>query len=332
MGLVVRLHQWQSHFDRCIGNDVRLLKNAMTHVDALDHLTLALPGLVRKLIRAEFRTLYFVHGMSAVYNFAVARHLFLKGNEAQSSVDGFVQLRALDDDEDSYAFPLFTTRLTIKQMRVVRHAWLVNHGVWTRRERRIRDDDLENTVAYIVTLYVTMGYTASFSRRSRRVPKTDVVRLSCKLLPRTTSVFSIRWFMKTYQQRGGKRTCRLFVSGYISPADIVRGIVDEPTAIFSRLALSCTGVDGDHRRTLAAKMTDFVTSHVQIFPVKLIREGTATYKWSIVKNKDPTDQRRFTVEQVRQKMTTANRKKYWQFRRRRCREVVVATSRRRGRW
>ncbi|KYN00599.1 hypothetical protein ALC62_08626 [Cyphomyrmex costatus] len=306
MGLVVRLHQWQSHFDHCIGNDVRFLKNALTRVDTLDNFTLAPPGIVRQMIRAEFRTLYFVHGTSPVFSFAVSRHLFARGNEAQSCQDGIVQLRSLEDDQDSFAFPLYTTRLTLKQMRVVRHAWLVNHGVWSRHEARMRDVRMNNTVAYTITLYATMAYTASFSGRSRTVLKTDIVRLSCRLFPKATSMFTVRWFIKTYQQRGGRRTC----SGYLSPANIVKGIVDDPSTTFSRLALSCTGIHGDDdRRTLAEKMTEFVTSNVQIFPVKLIRESTATYKWSLVKHHAPTDQRPFTVEQVRRKMTMVNRER-----------------------
>ncbi|KYM96836.1 hypothetical protein ALC62_12499 [Cyphomyrmex costatus] len=314
MGLVVRLHQWQSHFDRSIGNDVRFLKNALTHVETLDNFTLAPPGIVRQLIRAEFRTLYFVHGTSPVFSFAVSRHLFARGNEAGSCQNGIVQLRSLEDDQDSYAFPLYTTRLTVKQIQVVRHAWLVNHGVWSRREARIRDVQLENTVAYTITLYATMAYTASFSKRSRTVLETDIVRLGCRLFPKATSVFTVRWFLKTYQQRGGRRTCAPYVSGYLSPADIVKGIVDDPNTSFSRLAISCTGIDGDDRRTLADKMTEFVTSNVQIFPVKLIREGTKTYKWSLVKHHPPTGQPAFTVEQVRRKITMMEKKKYWQLR------------------
>ncbi|EZA50194.1 hypothetical protein X777_11333, partial [Ooceraea biroi] len=75
---------------------------------------------VRKVVRAEFRTLYFVHGHNVAYKFDLCRHMFIGGTELRSQLAGTIHLRPMTDNSEAYAFPMFASDVPTRYLLAIR--------------------------------------------------------------------------------------------------------------------------------------------------------------------------------------------------------------------
>jgi len=144
--LIHRMYDWDRHVRTNIGADLRLLQSV-----ARDRFPGPLPYtpklLVMTVMRAEFRAMYFVHGRSNAYNYAVCEYMFEKGSEAAAAEDGeIVRVQTLDqdDDDDDTFVPLYARDLAVPVVRAMRLLWSVANGV--PDERKIASNLRESRV------------------------------------------------------------------------------------------------------------------------------------------------------------------------------------------
>jgi len=128
--VLYRLCNWRRHLNTCIGEDLMFLRKLVVDRDLLDGMSWVAPTLTSQIIRAEFRVMYFIHGNSTQYNYNILRHMFTNGLELRAIDGPFVRLRFLIDDEDTFRYPLFTTRLPANELAIVKHIWSVMCDVW----------------------------------------------------------------------------------------------------------------------------------------------------------------------------------------------------------
>jgi len=112
------------------------LRKLIVDRDLLDAMSWVAPILTSQIIRAEFRVMYFIHGNSIQYNYSILRHMFTNGSELRVIDGPFVRLRVLIDLEDTFRYPLFTTRLPANELAIVKHIWSVMCDVWWQYRHR----------------------------------------------------------------------------------------------------------------------------------------------------------------------------------------------------
>lgn len=152
--LVYRLSYWSNHFDDSVGADLRFLKRII-HCDQRYRSKLWIPyRVVARTTRAEFCVMYFIHRRNISYNYMVMRMMFINGNEAASTFDGLVHLRALNDDTYDYEkIPLYASNIPIAIAKVIRHLRLVH------RHMPSEFNSPSHAVRYIVTCCAAWAYT-----------------------------------------------------------------------------------------------------------------------------------------------------------------------------
>jgi len=156
--VLYRLRNWRRYFDACIGEDLRWLRKLIVDRELLDTMSWVASPITSQIIRAEFRTMYFVHGNSSTYNYQIFRHMFTNGSELWAMDGPFVSLRQLNDEQDLFRYPLFTTKLPTNKLVIVKHVWSVINDI-SDRHCNESDDLINEPVKFLVTVYVTWAYT-----------------------------------------------------------------------------------------------------------------------------------------------------------------------------
>lgn len=100
--ILYRMVNWTNYFQHHITNDLRFLRKLLVDRDLLNAMSWIPPPLLRQIVRAEFRCMFFMHGNSTSYHFAVQQHMFVGRTERRSvdPVTGLIQLRSLMDDHN----------------------------------------------------------------------------------------------------------------------------------------------------------------------------------------------------------------------------------------
>jgi len=79
--------------------------------------------------------------------------MFMNGSELRAMDGPFVRLRLLNDEQDQYRYPLFTTKLPTNELAIVKNVWSVMNDVW-ERHRNEPDDLVNEPVRFLVTVYI----------------------------------------------------------------------------------------------------------------------------------------------------------------------------------
>jgi len=137
-GLVYRMYDWDRHVRSNIWLDLRLLRSVTG-----DRFPGSLPytpkSLVMRVMRAEFRAMYFVHGRSTTYNFTMCEYMFENGSEVAAIEDSeIVRVRSLDqdDDDDDTFVPLYARDLAVPVVKAMCLLWSVANSVPTKANTR----------------------------------------------------------------------------------------------------------------------------------------------------------------------------------------------------
>jgi len=160
--VLYRLCNWRRHFNTCVGEDLQVLRKLIVDREYLDTMSWVAPLLTSQIIWTEFRVMYFVHGNSIQYNFSIVKHMFTNGLELRAIDGPFVRLRVLIDLNDTFRYPLFTTRLPANELAVVKHIWFVMCDVWWQYRyhgREEEEDPVNEPSRFLVTVYATWAYT-----------------------------------------------------------------------------------------------------------------------------------------------------------------------------
>lgn len=108
--IVYRLDNW-NYFDRTIGRELFLL-GEIARDTSFSSLPWTPPCVVELLMHAEFRAMYFVHGRSTVYEYAMCRRIFLQhGTKIYHRGAGFCSVRSLTTRTSTAAATTTTTNL-----------------------------------------------------------------------------------------------------------------------------------------------------------------------------------------------------------------------------
>ncbi|KYQ55449.1 hypothetical protein ALC60_05661 [Trachymyrmex zeteki] len=158
--VIYRLRNWYNYVQRQIGEDVRFLVDVTINRLALDYWPWVNPYFVRRIFRAEFRILYFLHGMSTAYNFKIQQHMFGMRTEMRSIAGDRVILRPLDDESDDYEYPLYTSRIPAPELTAIKHVWAVANALY-RNDPTLPIGDNE-PMKYLVTLHATWAISKFF--------------------------------------------------------------------------------------------------------------------------------------------------------------------------
>ncbi|EZA61666.1 hypothetical protein X777_11050 [Ooceraea biroi] len=110
-------------------------------------------------MRAEFRLLYFVHGRSSAFNYAVARRMFARGTERRSAERVLTRLRPFNDERDRFPYPIFTTRMEQRLVSTVRFVWQMLMGLPDPAAEQATQERQRLEVRYLVMLYACYGLT-----------------------------------------------------------------------------------------------------------------------------------------------------------------------------
>jgi len=191
--LLYRLNNWRIYFDGAISADIRFLFNVINRIDKLNFLWM--PPIVRQTIRAEFKTMDFVHESSYEFNYVIMRSIFKMITESGSMKDGVVELRPLQDDSDNVIYPIFTTRISVLQVQAIRHVW--QNAIWTMYIDNDDDDDDEEALRYVVTMYAVWAYGPAFIRSHQEV---DVVAQARRLYRGYKDAFNLRSYLREYKK------------------------------------------------------------------------------------------------------------------------------------
>lgn len=307
-GIVYRLNNWKLYFDSAIGTDIRFLYGLVTNIDSLDEFSWMPPPAVRQAIRAEFRIMYFAHGSSYEYNYAVMRHIFTQRTELGSNRNGVIQLRSLYDDTDNFVYPLYTSRISAHHMVAIRHAWWVQNGIWDSYVEEQGDERDLDSLKFLVTAYAAWGYGKAFLTSDAR-SEVDVIALTERLYPRYTDVFSLDFFLREYRKYSPRQT-KIYVSGTVQADYISQAMIRDPSTSLAKTILACVRItDRIHFFNL---LTIFIKEHFQVFPLTAIKYKSGPCVWCVVKRGEAIITARgvtLTVAYVRQMMRTMRRRR-----------------------
>jgi len=66
----------------------------------------------------------------------------------------------LIDDEDTFRYPLFTTRLPANELAIVKHIWSVMYDVWWQYRHRQPEelDPINEPSRFLITVYAIWAY------------------------------------------------------------------------------------------------------------------------------------------------------------------------------
>lgn len=230
--LIYRLSNWKTHVERSIGPDLELLFGLLDCQNYSDEAWMS-PQRIARAVKAEFRSMYFVHGMSTVYNYQTMKLMFLYTKEAASYIDGIVHLRPLYDSvSDQYVFPLFSSRLPCDVMDCVRFVYNVN---------RVMNEKFSNDTGelerYFVTCYAAWTYTRCMYVKSA-LSLVDVDEVIAESADIYESVFSLNVFLDRYSKLT-RRECDVRIVGSVQADYISRKIVLDPMTTFGRIISCC---------------------------------------------------------------------------------------------
>lgn len=306
-GLLYRIEneQWQNHVDVCIVDDLLFLMSiAMRTCQGIDSDGWILTSIIRRSIRAQFRCLYFVHGSSRHYNYETMRHIFVNRNELESVNRGIITLRPFHDDTDTFAYPLYSKMIKQHHMSAIRHIWYAICGIEEAIENideEIYDefDNIHRCIRYVITIFASWSYRKTLVGRVEQDAE-DIKAISSYIYTNYETAFSLNTFLEECEnclEENNNILAR--ISGVLDPEEIVRDIL-EPCTPFTQVARMTCRVSDIEEFKIA--LLDFVTNHVDIFPVGILGRGKRfIYGWRVVRKHDRTA-RQITVDHVKRQI------------------------------
>ncbi|EZA55459.1 hypothetical protein X777_04758 [Ooceraea biroi] len=106
--------------------------------------------------------MYFAHGLSVAYNYAVCRNMFARGTELASQLGGMIRLRALIDNTDTLHYPIFASDIPVRHLACLSFVWKAQTGLPHPSELQQQEDEdaMEQLlVRYMVALYAGYAYS-----------------------------------------------------------------------------------------------------------------------------------------------------------------------------
>ncbi|KYM99188.1 hypothetical protein ALC62_10157 [Cyphomyrmex costatus] len=182
-----------------IGDDLGYLRAIVARLGDLSKFPWTPPMIVAQAICAQHRVLYFVHGKSLEYNYAMQARMFVRGSELACIVNHEIRLRPLIDSTHVFGYPLSASTIGSGEMTVIRHVWRVANTVFNHR-RRERHRNAER-LRFIIFVYSSWAYYRDGDARyndERRRPSWD--RSVLELHDRFDDVFSLESFARCHRE------------------------------------------------------------------------------------------------------------------------------------
>ncbi|TGZ52329.1 hypothetical protein DBV15_11753 [Temnothorax longispinosus] len=278
LGLCIyKMHNWGRHTRKCVGRDLRYM-GKIAQMENPEYATAVWTpsATTSRAIRAEFRGMYFAHGINPVYNYQVTGNMFLKGRENNSVVRGMVRLRPLDDPTDDFIYPLYTSAIKSCFANPIRHARDVAYQIDTI-EGVPNEDKTTRAIRFVVALYASWAYSQLLSKETltseERNIKTEYY------FQRYKRAFKLQSFLMEYQSHplGQLRA----VMHNVYPATRIAQAILEPKTPFARVARMTVRIDdelGFHEL-----LTTFIANHVDVFPMNVMQYSGEYYAWCVIK-------------------------------------------------
>jgi len=178
-----------------------------------------------------FRTWKF-HGV-------ILRHMFLNG-----SADGpFTNIRVLIDEEDTFRYPIFTTKLPANELAIVRHIWTVMNDLFAQsRYRGQLEDCINEPVKFLVTIYVTWAYTHILRNLDAR--PTNSQNFTLTIYDNFKNVFSADSIIRQCEATPTKFTMRIS-NKPVRARDIFNATVKDASSPFAHRPFVRDNIEGD---------------------------------------------------------------------------------------
>ncbi|EZA46689.1 hypothetical protein X777_03350 [Ooceraea biroi] len=275
-GLLYRFSEWQHYLARFISNDVRFVVELYRHLERLLQDAWTSPVLVRLTMRAEFRLLYFVHGRSSAFNYAVARRMFARGTERVSAERGLTRLRPLNDERDRFSYPIFITRMEQRLVGVVRFVWQLVMGLPDPAKAEATQERQRLEVRYLITLYACYALSHMLLELGR-TRLMDITQETARHYENWDRAFTKRYVFAECR-RVGVRQCPIVFIRATQAEGIAAAMVTSRT-LFGRVALASCGVSGDPVALgeLRARLTTEIRAHFEIFPTRVTSNTARTH-------------------------------------------------------
>ncbi|TGZ53011.1 hypothetical protein DBV15_00543 [Temnothorax longispinosus] len=258
-------------------------------------------SIISRSHRAEWRCMYFIHGLSLIYNYEITGNMFLHKSEMQSEDRGVIQVRPLDDPTDEFVYPLFSNVIRSCHMIAIRHARDVifeMDALQAREEEEGKDQD-ETTVIlrFFIVLYATWAYSRLVAADKLTTDQID--EMTKHYFNTYERAFRLESFLKEYETHP-TRECRATMRDEVRPEVITQAILNESNTNFARIARMVVRITDERR--FATTLTDFIRDNVDVFPLCVVRGWKDYYAWGLVKKDSVTDQAPVTLEHVRREL------------------------------
>lgn len=223
---------------------------------------------VRRLIRAQVRLTYFVQGSTTRLNFPTMRHMFVRSTERASAIRECVYLRPFHEQNDEYAYPIYTDSLPHNVVEAIRFLWNIQCVIGNR--------DVD-ALTYLVLCLACHAYTKCLLR-PEAISTLNVDTIVERVL-RENHSSTIDFFFRTVRQTSTAHTVHV-PRRTLTPKELARDIVCRNKSPFLR-TLNET-VRPANEGDLVRQLTTYIRRHVDVFPMATLTTLTNVTRWNIV--------------------------------------------------